>query len=551
MNPRFLVLLASFVAANHAAAQAPNHRYEPGIIWQQLRDMESPAIRSASASLGGRLYLLGGLNHSNRGRSSPSNELRELDVRTGRWETLAPCPTATWGAVMLADPEDNRLLVFGGTEGGGVPGAKDTLKVAVYNIANGDWQAFEINHNGIGKPTLAFEHNDMVAMLTENPAELVMVDVEKRKVVTTTPCPEGFTLSDGVLIGDTVFICGNENHELWRCELGQPNWKKVGVLSASRARYGSVLFTDGHHLLSWSPRESGARTDTAVWEINPDTGGETIIHRAIPGPLARGASSNCVGDGKLYVCGGQGSKGGWLQDIWIYDIAAGQQLRDLNKRPDPKLDWAIEALADHRITERWVWEVLSKRRPSVIIDRLSELPDGPRRHIRWRLLCTLMGDVEADIAFLHAVPTEQLLKEVADIWPLEIEPVARNGAYHWTIRARSIVGPVVHDAVILSIEGHDTDRAKLVHFETVRERVYLFEQAPPWLGTCNCGVLNRGRIMYSADTGRGGTGDSRGFGHAIPRGMTLPTINLQDPGEFAQNAAMMPIEVQRLIPAGY
>ena len=71
-----------------------------------------------------------------------------------------------------------------------------------------------------------------------------------------------------------------------------------------------------------------------------------------------------------------------------------------------------------------------------------------------------MGDLEADIAFLHGVPPRKLLAEVADIWPTEIEPVARDGAYHWTIRARSIAGPVVHDAVLLSIDGFGTDRFK-------------------------------------------------------------------------------------------
>jgi hypothetical protein len=162
-----------------------------------------------------------------------------------------------------------------------------------------------------------------------------------------------------------------------------------------------------------------------------------------------------------------------------------------------------------------------------------------------------MGDLGADIAFLRSVSPQQLLKEVADIWPTEIEPVALDGAYHWTVRARSIAGPVAHDAVILSIDGFGTDRAKLVHFETVRDRVYLFEQAPPHLGIYNCGVLNRGRIMYSADTGRGGTHDSRGFGHAIPRGMTLPVINLKNDNEFGNNASIMPMEVQRLVPAGY
>jgi hypothetical protein len=520
--------------------------------WRQLDGVECPASNALCAAIGGRLYLLGGMRRSVRGDLVPSNELQEIDVAAGRSKTLAACPVGVWGAVLVADPNARRLLVLGGKERAGAPVANNTLKLAVYSIANAEWEVFEINSDRIGQPTRAFMHDNMVAILAANPAELVIVELEDRKVVTRIPCPEGVGLPwDGVLVGDAVFISGKKDRDLWRWKLGQQGWKKIGRLSASQSSHESVLFTNGRRLLSWSPREPGARIDTAVWEINQDTGGETMIHRAFPGPAARANSSLCVGDGKLYVCAGQASTGGWFQDIWVYDIAAGERLRDVHKLPDLKLEWAIDALADDRLTERWVWEILSQRRPSVIVDRLNELPDGPRRHLRWRLLCTLMGDLEADIAFVYSVPPQQLLKEVADIWPTEIEPVALDGAYHWTIRARSIAGPVVHDAVLLSIDGFGTDQAKLVHFETVRDRVYLFEQAPPHLGIYNCGVLNRGRIMYSADTGRGGTCDSRGYGHSIPKGMTLPVMNLEGHVDFSNNASIMPMEVERLVPAGY
>lgn len=540
-------------AVTCALAEPPGHLAIPPMAWWQLRGAECPTIRAASAVLEGRLYLLGGKPNVLSGKREPSNELKELDPATREWKQLDPCPVGVWGALMLADPNGNRLIALGGQDQAGVPTAKNILRVAVYAIGEAEWAVFEINHDGIGQPTKAFNHDNKIVVLTEGPTAIVLVDLDQRRVVSQTPCPEGLAVRDGVLVGDTVFVCGNQDHELWRCEVGQADWRKVGLLSASQTMHDSVLFTDGQHLLSWSPRESGARPDTAVWEINQDTGAEIMLHRGLPGPSTRMASSICVGDGKLYVCGGQASNSGWFKEIWVYSIAAGQHFRDFNTRPDPKLDWAIEALADERITERWVWETLSQQRPSVIVDRLNALPDGQKRNIRWRLLCMLMEDTQADIAVLHRVPPQQLLEEVSGIWPTEIEPVALDGAYHWTIRARSIAGPVVHDAVKLSIEGFGTDQAKLVHFETVRDRVYLFEQAPPDLGIYNCGVLDRGRIMYSADTGRGGAKDSRGYGRAIPKGMTLPVMNLKGDVQvnFINNARIMPIEVQRLIPAGY
>jgi hypothetical protein len=542
-----LVLLG---AASYAVAEPPGHSEIPPIAWWQLRGVECPTIRAASAALEGRLYLLGGLPHVLHGKREPTNELKELDPTTREWKQLDPCPIGVWGALMLADPNGNRLVALGGRDRAGVPTAKNILRVAVYAIGEAEWEAFEIEHDGIGQPTKAFNHDNKIVVLTEGPAAVVLVDLDQRRVISGTPCPEGLAVRDGVLVGGTVFVCGNKDHELWRCEIDQPGWRKVGLLAASQTIHESVLFTDGQHLLSWSPRESGARPDTAVWEINQDTGAETMLHRGHPGPSKRMASSICVGDGKLYACGGQASNGGWFQEIWVYSITAGQHFRDFNTRPDLKLDWAIEALADERITERWVWETLSQQRPSVIVDRLNALPDGQRRNIRWRLLCTLMGDTQADIAVFHSVPPQQLLEEVSGIWPTEIEPVALDGAYHWATRARSIAGPVVHDAVRLSVSDFDTDKAKLVHFETVRERVYLFEQVPPLQGS-NCGFLDRGRMSFSADKVGGGSWSSREFGRAIPSGMKLPVIDLKNWVEFSNNAKIMPIEVQRLVPAGY
>jgi hypothetical protein len=207
MKTTALLLLLFTGAVSCGLADSPDHFQGSPVVWRQLRGVDGPAVRAACAALGGRLYLLGGGRRGVRGDLVPSNELQELDVAAGRWETLGSCPVSVWGGAMLADSGGNRLVVLGGQDKAGVPIAKNTLKVAIYGIDDATWEAFEINHDGIGQPTRAFMHNNMVAMLTENPAAVVLVDLEKRWVVTTTPCPDGLVPRDGVIVGDTVFIC--------------------------------------------------------------------------------------------------------------------------------------------------------------------------------------------------------------------------------------------------------------------------------------------------------------------------------------------------------
>jgi len=153
MKTTATLILLFIGAASYAVAEPPGHLEIPPISWWQLRGAECPTIRAACAVLEGHLYLLGGLPNVLHGKREPSNELKELAPATREWKQLDPCPIGVWGALMLADPNGNRLVALGGQDRAGVPTAKNILRVAVYAIGEAEWEAFEIKHDGIGQPT--------------------------------------------------------------------------------------------------------------------------------------------------------------------------------------------------------------------------------------------------------------------------------------------------------------------------------------------------------------------------------------------------------------
>ena len=106
---------------------------EPGAPWRPLYTAgEGPCARSgaASAAVGGRMYVFGGWDENKRELS----DLWEFRVRTTTWTrlptaaelsptaALAPAgfvggaPCARTGAVLLAQPHSDRLLLFGGCD---------------------------------------------------------------------------------------------------------------------------------------------------------------------------------------------------------------------------------------------------------------------------------------------------------------------------------------------------------------------------------------------------------------------------------------------------
>lgn len=63
-------------------------------------------------------------------------------------------------------------------------------------------------------------------------------------------------------------------------------------------------------------------------------------------------------------------------------------------------------------------------------------------------------------------------------WPIELEPLEEDGAYHWATRAESLDGNRAQHVIKISIDQRD-DKEKLIHFKGWREWIYLWSYETP------------------------------------------------------------------------
>src|SRR6185503_2331895 len=77
--------------------------------WQRLRDLPLPVHHTAMATVGGRIYVLGGAT----GTSTPSDRVFAYDPETDTWNEKARLPRAAWAAAAVT--YQGRIYLFSGT----------------------------------------------------------------------------------------------------------------------------------------------------------------------------------------------------------------------------------------------------------------------------------------------------------------------------------------------------------------------------------------------------------------------------------------------------
>src|SRR5262245_37243658 len=65
--------------------------------WQRLADLPLPVHHTAMATVGGKIYVLGGAT----GTSTPTNRVFAYDPGSNSWSERAPLPQATWAAAAV------------------------------------------------------------------------------------------------------------------------------------------------------------------------------------------------------------------------------------------------------------------------------------------------------------------------------------------------------------------------------------------------------------------------------------------------------------------
>ena len=109
-------------------------RYDPATnSWTTRTAPASLHFYPAGAVVNGKLYVVGGTTNGTRPLNL-SQTLEVYDPGTGSWTTLAPAPTARYGATAVG--LNGQLYVFGGLDG-----FEDAFTtVEVYSPSSNSWR---------------------------------------------------------------------------------------------------------------------------------------------------------------------------------------------------------------------------------------------------------------------------------------------------------------------------------------------------------------------------------------------------------------------------
>ena len=100
--------------------------------WQRLADLPLPVHHTAAATVGGKIYVLGGAT----GTSTPTNRVFAYDPEGNTWSEKARLPLATWAAAVTYQW---RIYLFGGTSAPNFSSNPAVPHTQVYTPGTDSW----------------------------------------------------------------------------------------------------------------------------------------------------------------------------------------------------------------------------------------------------------------------------------------------------------------------------------------------------------------------------------------------------------------------------
>ncbi len=101
--------------------------------WQRLADLPLAVHHTAMATVGGRIYVLGGAT----GTSTPSDRVFAYDPEANTWSERARLPQATWAAAAVTFQE--RIYLISGTSASNFSSNPNIPYVQVYTPGSNSW----------------------------------------------------------------------------------------------------------------------------------------------------------------------------------------------------------------------------------------------------------------------------------------------------------------------------------------------------------------------------------------------------------------------------
>ena len=240
--------------------------------WEELVTLDTPVgWRGHDAVVDEARDTLWVFGLPSRGLAAPLQALRLSELR---WEEAAAGPDGRRGASLSLDVEGDALILYGGWDAQGNPGALGAMR---YHLDGpGSWEAL-----------------DASASPPPRCCHAALFDRTRRRLI----------IHGGEALG------GNLLSDTWVLDLQQGVWTRVQATPAPEARLGATLLRlpglDAAFLLGGHDA-SGNRVDD-IWSFDLDslTWARTVLSDdASPPPLRHVASAFDPADGRWYLVGG-------------------------------------------------------------------------------------------------------------------------------------------------------------------------------------------------------------------------------------------------------
>lgn len=304
-------------AAAAARAPAPPPAPPPAVgaplrgEWSEGAPLEQPSVRHGTVALGGRVYVIGGLDPDSR----PLRRVAAYDPQADTWAALAPLPAPRTD--LLALPLEGRIHVIGGRNAEGEP----TAEVLVYDPAAQSWRGGP----GMPAPLAGAAGAVLDGRLyvaggetadKELSAEVYVFDPGPGTWSEGPPLPQPLAYAAAATLNGRLYAAGGQargsglgalagakpQNAVLALKPGTARWEAEAPLPRARSHFGLVAHGGRLHAFGGLAGTFLLTTPYAVWEAL-EPGGAWAERGEMPRGLS-GHGAVSLGDA-VYLLGGQ------------------------------------------------------------------------------------------------------------------------------------------------------------------------------------------------------------------------------------------------------
>ena len=270
-------------------------------VWGQRAPMPNPRNHVAGASIGGKVYAIGGQLRNDEANGN-QNEVDVYDPAIDSWERAADLPAPRGHITSSAFVMNECLFVIGGSVNApGKTTGRAIADVTAYYPETDVWIKLP-SLPAARKTPVADAIGDLIAISTGNgggPTDTTWTGVLAKKWESGAAMPMALGEVSGGIVGNKLYIVGEGDGATLVYDLSTGTWGDPSVL-ATRPYPGGFhaaeVVDDKLYLLGGVGQAAGKvqiyDPATNEWKLGADM------------PFAAGSSSSAVIEGKIYVAGG-------------------------------------------------------------------------------------------------------------------------------------------------------------------------------------------------------------------------------------------------------